>query len=421
MAASAPALQPALTLELKAATSEAHAQPAPTVAPRPPAVLQADEALAGTDFAPLSPYVATVAESFDAVLNTPHLDTEGVFIKLPRHFRDDLFIEMNLSHGPRARMMLVFPGVGDDGAASVPRQIGKIALDHGMNFAIIPNPWSFSWLDAKPRHLPGVLPAENRATVDVIRALQQMKPSYFDDVSAVGYSYGGMLGAATLREQQRGGGPQTINGTFTAVSPPVNILDSVPMMDKMGLEEPDPTSHVLATGIGYWSEIVDQGYDGFILSPLAQWGDDAAEQFMARHYGPQRVLRGTLSMLVPPPDVHSFDAFVHEVLPRDPWFTRHHSSVQAAAEAEQLDTMLDDLTGKGVPVMVLTSSDDLILTPGNVARLADEAAHPAPDQIIHPYAHGGHVGLLFNPRIRDVVGQFAAAPRTVPPPHSPHS
>lgn len=382
--------------------------PPPLSSAASPAVVRnAAHALARTDFAPMSPYVATVAEAFDANLNTPRIETDSVFVTIPALFRDPLRVERNLSNGPDAVMLVILPGIGDDGSASVARQLGQVALDHGMNFTIVPNPWSYAWLEAHPRHLPGVLPIESRAVVDVVRHISRENPAHYRHVSAVGYSYGGLLGAAALRDQQQASAPPVINGTFTAISPPLSFLDSVHQMDKMGTTTLAPNSHLIATGLVYWSEIADQGYDSFITSPIARWRDDVTEQFATRHYGPERILRGTLSQLKPPASAATFDAYIRTVLPHDPWFKGHATTIEAVAQRNRLDTLLGQVAGKGVPVMVLTSRDDLILTPDNVARfstLEDDHAH---DQIIEQYRYGGHMGVLFNPRIRDAIGGFA--------------
>ncbi|NDD30366.1 MAG: hypothetical protein EB084_19075 [Proteobacteria bacterium] len=388
-------------------TAAPDTSPTLSSAASPAVVRSAADAIARTDFAPMSPYVATVAEAFDATLNTPRVKTDPVFVTMPALFRDPLRVERNLSNGPDAAMLVILPGIGDDGSASVARQLEQVALDHGMNFTVVPNPWSDAWLEAHPRHLPGVLPVESRAVVDIVRHLSRENPAHYRHVSAVGYSYGGLLGAAALRDQQQAGAPPVINGTFTAVSPPMSFLDSVHQMDKMGNATLAPNSRLIATGLVYWSEIADQGYDSFIASPIARWRDDATEQFATRHYGPERILRGTLSQLDPPASAATFDEYTRTVLPHDPWFKGHATTVDAVAQGNRLDTLLGQVTGKGVPVMVLTSRDDLILTPDNVAQLSSLADDHAPDQLIEQYRYGGHMGVLFNPRIRDVIGGFA--------------
>ncbi len=103
----------------------------------------------------------------------------------------------------------------------------------------------------------------------------------------------------------------------------------------------------------------------------------------------------------------SYEHYMHQVLSRDPWFTGHATSIKATSESLRLDRILNDLRGGGVPVMVLTSKDDFILTPENIRDFAEEAGRAPSDQVVHQFDHGGHMGFLFNPRIRRVVGDFA--------------
>ena len=409
-AASVPAVLPSLGQSVTPIHRDRGPQTQGETAATPNAIDAIRSQVARTDYPPLDPYVATVAQNVDASINTPNIGTQIARLTLGRHFSRPLDIHMNLNHGPDAKMVIIFPGIGNDHTTPPVRQIEDIALKQGLNFAVIPNPFSNGWLDAVPNHLPGVLPNEAETNVDILRSLRRLLPDYFEDVSGVGCSYGGLLGVATLQAQQHHGGEQILNGTFTAVSPPQDLLDSVTMMDQLGDRGPIPYGQVTEVGLRYYNLIRGGRFDTFAQSQVANRGDYLVEQVVAYQGGPRIILETMLRHLRnPPPDTKTFDAYVHRSLSQDAWFVQHGTTVEETSKAHHLQDMLHDVSGNGVPVLVLTSQDDMILNAENVETFTHQAEDNVPDQVVRQYAHGGHLGVLFNPRIRDVVGAFAAA------------
>lgn len=93
-------------------------------------------------------------------------------------------------------------------------------------------------------------------------------------------------------------------------------------------------------------------------------------------------------------------------LARDPWFSAHGITPQGMADAMRYSRLLAEASGHGVPVMTLVAADDYILTPENVAAFRALESSPRSDQATKVFAHGGHTGLLFQPEVRDAMGDF---------------
>lgn len=377
------------------------------------ALIDARRALMRADFPAVDPYVASVAQGVDALINAHAEDVSPVKVWLPQHFERPVEVKMGTSQGPHAKMLAIFPGLGSDGDQDQVNQLANIASEHGMNFVVLPNPFSASWLEAKPRHLPGVIPSEAVVMNDMLTVLARAYPSYFEHVSALGCSYGGMLGAATLKTQQEAPARPVINGTLSVVSPPLDLLDSIPRMDALASQSPVSLREGASVGLSYLRQIYNAPFETFATSALAQRGSYSAERMFARYAGPESVLstlrahlgaRGASSL--------TFVRYVHDQVRRDPWFAENGSTVEQASAASRLDHTLDAVSGGGVPVMVLTSKDDFILTPQNAKTFTREARSANPDQIVHQFAHGGHLGILYNPKVRDIVGDFAAGAPT---------
>jgi predicted alpha/beta-fold hydrolase len=380
-----------------------------SLATRPAGVDQARALLQATTFPALDPYAAIVAASVDAVIKTQTPRTEQISIELPQHLAHPLPVTLGLEAGPHAPMMVIFPGTGGDADDKLALELAQQAKQQGMNFVVLPNPWSKAWLAAGPSHLPAVVPREVEANCALLQALQAKLPAYFEHVSGVGMSYGALLGAATVRAEQAAASPRVINGTFVSISPPENLVDSMHALSHFG-DGAEVSSLTLAgTCTAYALEMARHGLGDFARSALAQAADHSAERALAFRLGPQAVLFQALDLLhLPTAHIATLEDFSNSYLKADPWFAEHHTSVEAVSDAYRYSTLLADVAGHGVPVVTLTAQDDCILTADNRATLAHEAAGTRPDQLTYQYEHGSHMGLLLDPQIREAVGRIAA-------------
>lgn len=378
-----------------------------------PAVDAVRRALDRTDFPAVDPYVAAVAQNVDALINSSPEAMQSVRVWLPGHFDNTVDVKMGLDQGPHAKMLVILPGIGNDASQAHLRQLANLATAKGMNFTILPNPFSGAWMDGKPHQRPGVIPAEAEATLDMLAVLQRNYPRYFEHVSVLGCSYGAMLAATTVDIQISRGGAPIINGRLSAVSPPLDMLDSMRHLDRIGAGDSIPVDEAAGVGLGYVAQIYQHGYEGFETSALAQRGDHRAERVLAYRVGPKAVLaslRGHLGLTAA--ESTTFNGYTRKTLSRDPWFARNHTTVDEANRRIRFDRLLARIHGSGIPALVLTSRDDFILSPDSVAIFAHEARESKDDQVVHQYKHGGHLGLLFNPQIRNTLGAFSAAPDT---------
>ena len=109
-------------------------------------------------------------------------------------------------------------------------------------------------------------------------------------------------------------------------------------------------------------------------------------------------------------DDYTYDEFAETYLSRDPWFVENHTGIQEVDENHLYSELLDEISGGGIPVLTLISSDDYILNAENLAALKRHEGDPNSDQITHFFEHGGHIGMIFHPQIRKIIGDFVQCP-----------
>lgn len=423
-----------------------------TVSFEPAGLVQAsmDETRAGLgelSFPPLDPFAASVA-------STMWSKQHGAFrhhiinVVLPGELRFPLPVEVCLQNGRLAPMLVIFPGVGGDSEASHVRMLAQQALDHGMNYTVLPNSWSDAWLAQMPAHDPGNLPWESQVARETLDALKADYPLLYSHVSAVGYSYGGMLGAAVVADQAKDASVNpVINGSFAAISPPENLLDSMDRLDHLRQEYHD-ASDWMSVAAKYAGWVAYYGYPQVMESPIATRETRDVEKFLAdtnasrqhqqhafeyvdahdgvnalplnheiAEHGPNidRKRRAQLRAAQDQALVAStYGTYATTYLTPDLMKCGQTSSLQDMAEQYRYSHLIKEASGRGVPVVTLSSADDYILLPENVDAFRELEAHPAADQATRVLDHGGHVGLLFNPDVREQVMAFLAHPPPTP-------
>ena len=395
-------------------------------------------------FPAINPFAASVAANVWSEQHGTIWGRSTINVMVPGRLRYPLPIEVSFTNGPDAPMALILPGIGGEGSSAHVSMLAKQALDHGMNYTVMPNPWSNLWLSSNPEHDPGNLPWESQATREVLEALRTDYPKYYDHVSAVGYSYGALLGAALVADQATDTSSRPlINGGLVAISPPENLIDSMECLDHLRTEYHD-TSDWRSVSAKYAAWVDYYGYDRVLDSPIATRENRDVEKFLAdtvaSRQHQQQVIRYT--------DLHDgLDLLPlnHEIAVHGPILDKtrekalrqaqdkavqdstfgqyadiylapclihckESSSLDEMAEQYSFSHLLTEASGHGVPVMTLSAADDYILQPENVATFRALEANPAPDQAMRVLDHGGHVGVLFNPQAREQIMHFLAHP-----------
>lgn len=413
--------------------------------PTPPAATMGAvrTALAMLDFPALDPFAASVAS---VVWAGSHAVFSGKTEKVdvPCALRKPLPLEVNLKNGKDAPMLLILPGLGSNKNTAQVRALKSRALDCGMNYTLIPNSWSSVWLDADPLHAPGNLPMETEAVRSILHALQERHPGFYDKVSTVGYSYGGLLGASVIaHDNDPGAGARTVQGSLVAISPPENLLDSMRELDDLRnqYEIPDNLRRVLAI---YGAAVPYYGYEHIGESLIAHRPETNAEKYLADTMASRDHLQevferyDVISGANRLPLHHEVatngrpdDSALHQSLAEqqakqvldstyaqytDAYLASDLNATDPTATVEQLaqdysyTNLLALASGHGVPVLTLTAADDYILDPSDLSAVRALESNPAPDQATRVLDHGGHVGVLFNPQARDQIYDFLAHP-----------
>lgn len=409
-------------------------------APAPATLAETRERLAHLDFPNLDPYAASVAGSIWSGQN--RVSGQDEVLSLPGRFRQDLPVEVGLQHGPGAPMLVILPGLGAGTGASHAGALKRMAAQNGMNFAVLPNPWSRDWIQSGPAGYPGNLPWEAEAAHAALEALAQKHPGYFDRVSLTGYSYGAIQGAALLKHEA--GLPREqriVNGSMAVLSPPVRMTDSMARLDGLRNEVFDSMDWIEVAEL-YSDAVKTHGYEGLMESPIARRPNYGAERFLADSIGSRSSLQEVAAWIdgysgrnllpynaevakngpVKDPERAeelqmeqdwtvgdaTYGGYMADYLAHDP--TLAGRSPEQLTEDYRYTRLLDEIAGKGIPVLTLASADDYILKPQNVADLRQrEAAGPA-DQAARVLEHGGHVGALLNPAVRQGMVDFLKQP-----------
>lgn len=477
---SAAASRPAIAVPPQRPVAAASPQPAVAAAPPPynlpaPTMGAVRTALAYLDFPALDPFAASVASVVWAGMRTV-LSGKTEYIEVPGAMRKPLSVELNLKNGKDAPMLLILPGLGGGRLTAQVRALKHEALDRGMNYTVIPSPWSSNWLDAEPVHAPGNLPKETEVVRSVLHSLQERHPGFYDRVSAAGYSYGGLLGASVVaHDRDPGAGARTVQGSFVALSPPQNLLDSMRALDGLRnqYEPPDNLKRVLAM---YGVAVPYYGFERIGESPVARRPETNAEKYLAdtmasrdhlqevvERYpvtsganplprdparasngrpataapseslaarpqaaaSPESLAAGAEAATLPetPDDAQAqrrsdvtFAQYVDGYLAPDLKATDPHSTVEQLARENSYINLLARASGRGVPVLTLAAADDYILDADDVIAMRGLESNPAPDQAARVLDHGGHVGALFNPQARDQMYAFLAQPPSLSTP-----
>ena len=392
---------------------------------------QARQAADSLTFHPLDPFVSSVASSLDArSVSEPKNPwaREYMYVSVEEFYGEPIPVEVGFDHGPDAPMMIILPGIfgGREGGYSTAYK--KIALERGMNYAVIANPLSEESLGEEPVNHPGNIEQEAASTLAILERLQEKKPEYFDKVTLSGYSYGALLAAnvAKLDEAKREAGADALVDGVIAVSPPENLFHSMEQLDSLRQVYAEGAGPITATALLYKTEIASYGYERFMESGLAERteGTNLTEVKMADRYGSRNGMEEMVATVdsdfehnkLPHPFFEYFERqrvldnmtyvqYSGEWFSEDPWMKEQGITPQQLADRNSYSKALESMTK--TPVMTILSGDDYILKPEDVQNFEKLEQSSVGLEHVRVLDHGGHVGILFNPAVQDFVGDFA--------------
>lgn len=401
----------------------------------------------------MDPYVFTVAsEAWESLLEAPPRETES--IKIPDAYGKSIKVDLNLSHGPNAPMLVILPGAFGSRRSNKVGLIEKMAHDNGMNFVAFDNPLNPELEARKPVHFPGNPQEESRVVLEALLTLRAKHPAEFAHVSVTGYSYGGML-AMGLVDAQAGwladhpGEKLLINGSVATVSPPEYLADSMERLDTIHNQvSHEHSGSTLLAVLHYRSYVRKHDFHTIDPNAIAYTPDAATERYLidkrgfrdafqqmvdnvdqtfgvyalplnkARHENPfldrdqEDWLRHNQWYVL---NGMTYDDYMGQYVSRDPWFTQNKTTPQQVLEHSRYSTLLESARAQGIPVMTVTAADDFILKPSNVATFRALEQNPSPNEATVVLPHGGHTGEYYSPEVRTALIDFLKAPPATQP------
>lgn len=393
-----------------------------------------EEVKAATDaltYHPIDPFVASVAAAVDgrSVSEPDKKQVEKTEVYVKDFYEEPIPVEIGTHNGPDAPMLMLFPGIYGTTDGSFSKELKKIALERGMNYCITPNPLNADMLKAKPHNHPGNIQVEAEMMHAVLRRLAEEKPEYFSHVSLAGYSYGGLLATNIakydeLRSEE--GGRRFIQGGVVAISPPQDLSHSMLCLDSLRERYAEGAGSTTATGAYYSREVSKYGYERFMESELSKRGEgtNITEIKMSDHYGSRDDMKDMVETVdelfdqhhLPPkwPDYFKrkkvlenmdYSQYSSQWFAEDHWLTERGLTPEELASRNSYKAALDELDH--TPVLTLLAQDDYILNSDDVAAYRELAATSNNLEYTRVFDHGGHVGLMFNPKVKELIGDFA--------------
>ncbi|MCA9779609.1 MAG: hypothetical protein KC800_22935 [Candidatus Eremiobacteraeota bacterium] len=413
----------------------------------PRSIAEVREKLDTLTFHDIDPYVATVASGVAAgQVDVPGRGESKVRIHLEPYFDKRIELFMGTHNGPGAPMLAILPGTYGDGKGSHTNTLKKMALERGMNYVAIPNSLSMQSLRDDPRDHPGNPRISAEASYKALKVLKEKFPSYFQNVSVAGYSYGALHGANLVRleeelEEKNPGMQRVINGGLVSISPPENLADSMNELDKLREYYKEGAGSIITNGLKYKKHVRKFGYDGFLQSDLSKRGEgeNITEIKISDKYGSRDGLKdmvdrvdydfGQKRLPMNKPEFWdgteeqrrewqrqhiqmlnemTYDEYSNEYMAKDQWIVEQGLTPDEMASKYSFSNamkVIDD-----TPVMVLVSADDYILNADNVNQFRELEKNPGDLEAVKIFDHGGHVGLSWNPEIQNAMADFLYKP-----------
>lgn len=398
-----------------------------------------EQVRAATDnltYHPLDAFVASVASGIDAgsVSEPDDTNKEEVLVAIDKFYSTPVTAELGKQHGPGAPMMVILPGIYGSNEGGFQAAFKKIAYERGMNYTVLRNPLNEDSVDSGAKFHPGNIELEAEATHAILKQLRQQKPAFFQEVSLTGYSYGAILSAnvAKFDEANETEKDRIVQGGVVAISPPQNLEHSMRELDGLRERYAEGAGSVIAAARHYSSDVSRLGYANFMESELAARGEgeNITEIKIADSYGSRDEMKDMVAQVdshfehnqLPPvwPDYFkrrkvlnqmTYAQYSDEWFSKDPWLVEQGVSVGELAERNSYEEALDAL--EDTPVLTILSQDDYILNAEDVETFRELEAGSNGLEYTRVMDHGGHVGILFNPEVQNIIGDFAYSGATL--------
>lgn len=386
------------------------------------------KAAAKLDYHDLDPYVATVASGISARrISEP--DKEGketIELKADEFYDKKVSAELGLHNGPDAPLMVILPGVYGNRSGSLTKAFKKIALERGMNYIAMDNPLQHDVVNSGAQRHPGNIQTEAEATHALLRSLREQKPEYCKQITLAGYSYGGLLAANVARVDEERGGQRVIQGGVVTVSPPENLNHSMRELDSLRELYAEGSGSITATTILYTKDIGALGYENFPESDLAARGEgtNITEINIADSYGSRNEMKDMVAQVDSVFEHHqlpskwrhplkrrevlnnmTYDQYNDGWFLKDPWMAENNMTTEQLAADNSYSQALANLND--TPVYTLLSQDDYILNGDDIQTFQELENSEDKREYTQVMDRGGHVGLLFNPEVQNLIGDFA--------------
>lgn len=417
-------------------------------------VAEARERVGELTFLDIDPFVASVANAVDA-RNAPSVKGERTVRLHVPGYNKRYEVKLGLPNGPGAPIVVLLPGIYGDAGGAQTKALKADMVARGMNYMVIPNALGPESMKDAPENHPGNPRLEAMMAYDILTQMADAYPEHFQQVSVAGYSYGGLLGANLVRYEEElaeavPGARRLINGSLVAISPAENLSDSMQELDGLRVHYEDGQGgSVIWNGLKYRRHVRQYGYDNFLESDLAQRteGSNNTEIKLADLYGSRNGMKDMIDRVdqqfdhnqlplnrpgAPRPgrgrggndaryrrvqaehrralDDATYVDFRDQWFAKDGWLQRQQMTPdEMAAEYSYGNAMgvIDD-----TPVLTLLSADDYILNDTNVETYRNFERNPGPEEVTRVFETGGHVGILFNPEVRETMADFAFHPPT---------
>ncbi len=393
-------------------------------------------------FHSIDPFVATVAAAVGAGMTKIPRGEEKVSVDIPDFYGKPVEAKVWSKNGPEAPMMLILPGIHGSGSGSHTDTFKKMAIERGMNYTVLPNSLSEEALDWEPRYHPGNPAADAEATHALLAELQRGRPELFGQVSVAGYSYGALHGANLVRlDEGLQEGERLVTGALIGVSPPENLERSMGRLDGLREQYSQGAGNIIGTGLNYRIQVGRHGYENFMNSSLSRrgegeqiteikiadkYGSRDGMEFMVdrvdRQFGHERLPKNTQEYRDGSSrerrrlrqehgrqiEEMTYVRFTDEWMVHDAWLNERGLTPQEMAHEYRFTEAIDRI--ENTPVMVFGSADDYILTDEDVREIRAAEERLDPREVLKTFDRGGHVGLLWNPEVQNILADFAFRP-----------
>lgn len=419
----------------------------------PSTIAETREKVQGLTFLEIDPFVASVANAVDAQMS-PRVKGEQKLKLQVEGYAKTFEVDLALVNGPDAPLVVLLPGIYGDGGGGQTKALKSLAVERGMNYMVIPNALGEEAMKDDPAHHPGNPRLEAIISYDILTQVADLYPGHFEQVSVAGYSYGGLLGANLVRYEEElsdqiPGAKRLINGSLVAISPADNLSDSMQELDGLRVHyQEGQAGSIIWNGLKYRRQVRSHGYESFMETELALrgQGSNQTEIKLADLYGSRNGMKDMIDRVdrqfdhrqlpLNRPnaprrrgggsrhrdhrynrvraahrralDEATYVQFRDQFFAKDDWLKEHQMTPDEMAERYSFTHAMEVIDD--TPVLTLLSADDYILNQGNVEHYRELERHPGPQEVTRVFDHGGHVGILFNPEVKEVVLDFAHHP-----------